>query len=80
MLMPDERADAIRILTDQYQGSQMHHQQDAIKKMLMFGHRGFAQYSDLELMRAMQTLAKKNPQFEVQNFVSKIAADRFLME
>lgn len=79
MLMPSERNQAIDIMVQHYQ-STMHSSHQNVKDILRNGHKGFASYTDLELLRAIQALAKKTQAFEVQNFISTIAADKFVLE
>lgn len=79
MLMPSERKQAIDILvqttvnTNYNTGSTLH-------EVLRNGHKGFASYSDLELMRALTTLGKKTQAHEVQSFLAMIAVDKFILE
>lgn len=81
MLMPCERAQAINLLTVTYiNGGQIRYGGQELNNMLMYGHKGFASYTDHELLRAIQTLAKKTNSYEVQNFISTIAADKFVLE
>lgn len=81
MLLPSERSQAIQILTNNAANGDFHyHGSQAVRDMLMYGFKGFAQFSDKELLRAIQTLGKKTGNFEVQNFISTISADRFMLE
>ena len=81
MLMPEERARAVNLLAQHAQNSGMYHSANqSVKDILVYGFKGFAQFSDKELMRAIQTVAKSNQSYDIQNFVSTIAADRFLLE
>lgn len=79
--MPNERNQAIDILVNNYsQSVQYGGSSNSITQMLRNGHKGFASYTDHELLRAIQTLGKKTNSFEVQNFISTIAADKFILE
>lgn len=81
MLMPNERSQAIELLTRTYQNNQMGYNGSVdVKNMLMYGHKGFANYTDHELMRAIQTLAKKTNSHEIVSFVQSIAIDKFVLE
>ena len=80
MLMPNERAQAIELLTNNYQSHYMHYINEEVKKLLIYGHKGFANFSDMELMRAIQNLAKKNSSHDIQNFIQNIAIDKFVLE
>ncbi len=79
--MPSERTQAINILTQSYaSNANFYGNSQAVLDLLKFGHKGFASYTDLELLRAIQSLGKKTNSFEVQNFISTIAADKFVLE
>ena len=79
MLKPDERAKAIKIMAMGYQ-SQMQYNHQQITDMLMFGHKGFAAFSDGELLRAISTFAKQNNNYDAQQFIAGIALDKFVLE
>lgn len=78
--MPSERSKAIEMLTNAAAQGDIRYGGDHLRDMLMYGHKGFASYSDLELVRAIQTMAKRTSNFEIQNFISTIAADKFILE
>lgn len=80
MLMPNERAQAIQVLTRNYQSQHMHYNNEEIQNLLMYGHKGFANFTDHELMRAIQNLAKRSNSHEIQSFVQQIAIDKFVLE
>lgn len=81
MLMPHERSQAIQILTSTYVNSgNLSYGGQPYKDMLMYGHKGFAEYTDHELLRAMQSLAKKSNSHEIVSFIQNIAVDKFVLE
>lgn len=82
MLMPSERAQAIKILTNATMqcAEYRYNVTEYVQNLLTHGHKGFSAYSDLELLRAIQTMAKKTQSHEVVSFISTIAADKFILE
>ncbi len=79
--MPCERTQAIQLLAQHYENSgQARYGGRPLQDILINGHKGFASYTDHELLRAIQTLAKKTNAYEIQNFISTIAADKFVLE
>jgi hypothetical protein len=87
MLLPNERVQAIKLLTENAFNGNLSgisysygSGSSEVKDLLMYGFKGFAQYTDKELLRALQTLAKRCNNFEVQNFISTISADKFMLE
>jgi len=82
MLMPHERNQAIEVITNYYAAnlSQLHnHNGNPTKSLLLNGHKGFASYSDYELMRTMQSLVKVSNNHEIVSFVKDISAARFML-
>lgn len=79
MLMPNEREQAITIMVKHYK-DQTYNSPDTMSLMLRNGHKGFSAWTDLELMRGVQAIAKRNQSYDIQNFVSTIAAEKFILE
>lgn len=79
MLLPNERNQAIDLLVNNYSHTVSYGSNEMLN-LLRNGHKGFASYSDHELLRAVQTLARKTDKWEVKNFISTIAADKFVLE
>lgn len=80
MLMPNEREQAIQIMVKHYKDTNYNQSHLTMDLMLRNGHKGFSAWTDLELMRGVQAIAKRNQSFDVQNFVSTIAAEKFVLE
>ena len=83
MLMPNERYQAIEILVRTYSSNSSYNTYNGtteIQSILRNGHKGFAAYTDGELMRAIQALAKKSNSHEIVSFVQQIAMDKFVLE
>lgn len=79
MLMPSEREQAIQIMVKHYKDL-TYNQHNTVDLMLRNGHKGFSAWTDLELMRGVQGIAKRNNSFDIQNFLSTIAAEKFVLE
>ena len=81
MLMANERSEAIRIITRSYCNAYLQYGNDSrITELLTNGHKGFANFSDAELLRALQTLARTTQVFEAQQFITTLAMDKFVLE
>ena len=82
MLMPDERSEAIRVLARSYQSIYMQYNANPNPtiELLIHGHKGFANFTDIELLRALQTFAKKNNAYEAQQFITSFAMEKFTLE
>lgn len=80
MLMPNERAEAIVLLTNTYKSNMSYGGINDVTSMLTYGHKGFANFTDAELMRALQSLAKKTNAHDVNSFVQRIAIEKFVLE
>ena len=79
MLMPTERATAITLVTN-FVANTVNYNLDSIKLILTNGHVGFATCTDRELLRLMQSLSKQNASYDIQQFLQRIAAEKFLLE
>jgi len=82
MLMPNERSEAIKLLAKTYQNIHLQYNgnPNPAVELLTYGHKGFANFTDVELLRALQTFAKKSNSYEAQQFISSIAMDKFVLE
>jgi hypothetical protein len=85
MLSPSERSTAIDIavkwsLLNDLDGYAQVYSSTSVKNMLLYGHRGFASYSDMELMRYLQAMSITNNDSQARNFIANIAAAKFILE
>lgn len=80
MLTPEERAQAIEFMATNVFNSMYNTQQSTLKLMLVNGHKGYAAWTDLELMRGIQGIAKRTNDFHINKFIADIAAEKFILE
>lgn len=80
MLTPEERAKAVEFMATNTFNHMYNAQQSTIKLILINGHRGYAAWTDLELMRGLQAIAKQTSDFHINKFIADIAAEKFILE
>lgn len=80
MLTPSERDQAISFLVKYHRDTTYSGSHHIMELMLRNGHKGFASWTDHELLRGVQSIAKKSQSFEINNFISTIAAEKFILE
>lgn len=83
MLSPEERAKAVEILVDHYVNklqSEASNYSPDLKNYLTNGFKGFASYSDSELVRLLNKLGRKGDNWEAQDFVSSLLLDRIILD
>lgn len=78
MLTPQERNKAIELLIQVSQNSFQYNYQEA-QSILRNGFAGYGTFTDGQLMRALSSLAK-NGNGTAQEFISTIAAEKFILE
>jgi len=78
--MPNEREQAILFMIKHYKDVTYNASHLTMDLMLRNGHKGFSAWTDLELMRGVQAIAKNNKSYDIQNFISTIAAEKFVLE